>query len=206
MSRGYSVAQTARLVCALRWTCTRLSEILDAWSTQAAAAAGPNAEAEVVASGPSADQAATAGEPHVEAAVGLMELSRRLASHRETLDRLQPDSVRMAPWRQPAPADQALAAVLGELAELEGPTEHVDIAVTVIVPALAEAYGEIEAYAAPHCDAALASAARSLRHDLIRQPEPAGPVTASAAVAAERALSAAGGIVALSLLRPEDWA
>ena len=184
MSRGYSVAQTARLVCALRWSCTRLSEILEAWSTHAA----------------------RASEPHVEAAVRLMELSRRLASHRQTLDGLQPDSERMASWRQPAPADQALAAALGELAELEGPTERVDVAVRVIVPALAEVYGEIKAFAAPHCDAALASAARTLRHDLDRQAELAGPVSSSAAEAAERALVAAGGIVGAFLLRPEDWA
>lgn len=206
MSRGYSVAQTARLVCALRWTCTRLSEILDAWSTQAATPGEPSTGQAADAVGPSTGQAANAAAPDAEAAVRLMELSRRLASHRETLDGLQPDSERMAPWRQPAPADQALAAALDELAELEGPAERVAVAVWVIVPALAEAYGEIEACAAPHCDAALASAARALRHDLEGGAEPAGPLPSSHAEAAGSALSAAGGIVAQSLLRPEDWA
>ena len=71
MSRGYSVAQTARLVCALRWVCGRLSEILEAWAAEAA----------------------EAGESdHAPAGVRLAELSRQLAVHRETLDGFQPDS------------------------------------------------------------------------------------------------------------------
>lgn len=184
MSRGYSVAQTARLVCGLRWACGRLSEILDAWAGQAAAAGGP----------------------HAAAAVRLAELSRRLAVHRETLDGLQPDSERMAAWRPAAPADQALVAALDEVAMLEGPFERLAVAEEVFVPALAGVYREIGEHAAPHCDAALASAARALRHDLDREAASARAAPSGAVEAADRVLTAAGGIVEPSLLGPEGWA
>ncbi len=105
VSRGYSVAQTARLVCALRWACGRLAEMLEGWAAQAAGTPG-----------------------HAEVAAPLSELSRRLASHREALDGLQPDSELMAPWRQAAPADGSLAAALDEIAASEGSVERLDIA------------------------------------------------------------------------------
>ena len=183
MSRGYSVAQTARLVCALRWTCGRLSEMLDGWAVEAA----------------------EAGERHAEAAVRLAELGRRLASHRETLDGLQPDSVLMAPWRQAAPADQALVEALDEIAGLEGPLERLAVAEEVFVPELSDAYRQIGEHAAPHCDAALASATRALQHDLDREDSSAGVAQPGAVEAADRVLTAAGGIVESSLLRPVDW-
>ena len=197
MSRGYSVAQTARLVCGLRWTCGRLSEILEAW----------------------AGQAATASE-HAGAAVGMSELSRRLASHRETLDGLQPDSELMASWRQAAPADLSLAAALEEIAALEGSLERLTVARKVFVPQLLGVYGQICAHAAPHCDAALASAARSLGQDLDRDhhdgsPSPGGVLgrravdeterVLSAVGETERVLSAVGGIVGPSVLQPDGW-
>ncbi len=196
MSLGYSVARTARLVCGLRWACGRVSEILGAWAGQAAAAGGP----------------------HAGAAVRLLELSRRLALHRETLDGLQPDSERMAAWRQASPADQALVAALDEIAALQGPSERLAVAETVLVPALAGVYREIGQHAAPHCDAALASAVRALLHDLDREAAVAGagqPGTvetagalevASPVEAAGRVLTAAGGIVGPDVLRPGAWA
>ena len=178
---GYSVAQTARLVCSLRWVCSRLSEILGAWATEGAASN----------------------------AVELTALSRRLASHRETLDGLQPDSELMAPWRQAAPADGELAATLDEIAELEAPADRLEVISQVIVPQLAGACREIVRHAAPHCDAALASSAQALLDDLDRASErmaaPGGTVRPSAAETAERVLSAVGGIVGPSLLRPEGW-
>ena len=180
MSRGYSVAQTARLVCALRWSCGRLSEVLEAWAAPAADA-----------------------PEHAEAAATMGELSRRLASHREVLDGHQPDSELMAPWRQAAPADVALVAALDEIAASEGPVERLDIARKVLVPELANAYREIGEHAAPHCDAALASAVEALRHDLDRRAAPAGATRSAAVEAAAGALAAAGGIVERSLLRPE---
>ena len=187
MSRGYSVAQTARLVCGLRWACGRLSEILGAW----------------------AQEAATAGAPHGVASVRLAVLSWRLAAHRETLDGLQPDSHLMSPWREAAPADPALAAALDTIAATEGPSERLAVAVEVFVPRLSGVYEQIGENAAPHCDAALAAAARSLRHDLDRETAAAGtgqPGAAEAVEVADRMLSAAGGVVGPSLLRPEDWA
>ena len=185
MSRGYSVAGTARLVCALRWACGRLAEVLEVWAAQAAGAAG-----------------------HAEAAAPMWELSRRLASHREILDGLQPDSELMAPWRQAAPADVALVAALDEIAASEGTPERLDIARKVLVPGLRRVYAEIREHAAPHCDGALISTARSLGFDLDRRAAPAGAAPAGAAQsgaveAAAGALSAAGGIVERSLLRPE---
>ena len=178
---GYSVAQTARLVCALRWVCGRLSEILEAWAAEAAASD----------------------------AVELRALSRCLASHRERIDGLQPDSELMAPWRQAAPADGALAAALDEIAQLEAPADRLEAVSKVIVPQLAGACREIVMRAAPHCDAALASAAQALLDDLDRASDrtaaSSGAARLSAPEAAERALSAAGGIVGLSLLRPEGW-
>ncbi len=201
MSRGYSVAQTAQLVCTLRWTCGRLSEVLGAWAEQAAAA-----------------------PEHAEAAVELSELSRRLGAHREMLDGLQPDSELMAPWRQAAPADAALVAALDEIAALEGPAERLDIARNVLVPEFLRVYAEICERAAPHCDGALISATRSLGFDLDRERgrEPPDNTAANEAERAlttaggepsgggavndaERVLAAAGGIVAPSVLRPEDW-
>lgn len=187
MSRGYSVAQTARLVSALRWVCGRLSEIVGVW----------------------AQEAATAEAPHAVASVRLAVLSRRLGAHRETLDGLQPDSQRMASWREAAPADPVLAAALDTIAATEGPSERLAVAVEVFVPQLSGVYEQIGEHAAPHCDAALASAARSLRHNLGREAAIAGagqPSAAEAVEAASRVLSAAGGVVSPYLLRPEDWA
>ena len=183
MSRGYSVAQTARLVCALRWACGRLSEMLDGWAAQATAAR----------------------EPHAAGAARMAELSRRLASHRETLDELQPDSELMARWRQAAPADQALVAALEEIAGLEGPLERLAVAEEVFVPELSGAYRQIGEHAAPHCDGALASVARALEHDLDREDSSVGVAQPGAVESAAGVLSAAGGIVEPSLLRPEDW-
>ena len=182
MSHGYSVAQTARLVCALRWACGRLSEMLDGWAAQASAAPG-----------------------NAEAAASMSGLSRRLVSHRETLDGLQPDSELMAPWRQAAPADPALAEALDEIAGVAGPRERLAVAEEVLVPGLSDAYRQIGEYATPHCDAALASAARALRQDLRREDSPVGVVRPAAVEAAAGVLSAAGGIVGPSLLRPDDW-
>ena len=180
MSRGYSVAQTARLVCALRWSCGRLSEMLEAWAVQAAGA-----------------------PEHAEAAATMWELSRRLASHREILDGLQPSSEQMAPWRQAAPADQALVAALDEISASEGTPERLDIARKVLVPQLLRIYAEICEHAAPHCDGTLISVAGSLGFDLDRRAAPAGAARSGAVEAAAGALSAAGGIVERSLLRPQ---
>ena len=184
MIHGYSVAQTARLVCALRWACGRLSEMLDGWAAQAAAAGEPD---------------------HAPAGVRLAELSSRLAVHRETLDGFQPDSELMAPWRQAAPADPGLVPALDEIAASEGSLERLDIARTVLVPQLLRAYAEIGEHAAPHCDAALATVARTLAQDLDGEAEPAGAGPSGAVEAAARVLSAAGGIVGSSLLRPDGW-
>ena len=180
MSRGYSVAQTARLVCALRWACGRLAEMLEGWAAQAAGTAG-----------------------HAEAAAPLSELGRRLAAHREALDGLQPDSQLMAAWRQAAPADQALVAGLEEIAASEGSVERLDIARNVLVPELRRVYAEIREHAAPHCDGALISTAGSLRLDLDRRAAPAGAAQSGAVQAAAGVLFAAGGLVEHSLLRPE---
>ena len=182
MSHGYSVAQTARLVCALRWACGRLSEMLEGWAAQAASA-----------------------PEHAEAAASMSGLGRRLASHRETLDGLQPDSELMAPWRQASPSDPALAKALDEIAGLEGPLARLAIAEEVFVPELSDACRQIGEHSAPHCDAALASAARALRHDLDRGDALAGAGQPEAIEAADCALTAAGGIVGLSMLRPQDW-
>ena len=188
MSHGYSVAQTAQLVCALRWACGRLSEMLAVWAGQAAAD----------------------GTEHADAAVRMAELSRGLASHREALDGLQPDSELLAPWRCAAPANRSLAEALDEITALEGPLERLDVVTAVIVPELLGAYGEICEHAAPHCDAALASVARSLGHDLDRDHRNGGAATAESAQrgaveAAGRLLSTAGGIVGQSVLRTDGW-
>ena len=204
MSRGYSVAQTARLVCALRWSCGRLSEMLEAWAAQAAGAS-ERTEAAQAADTPERTEAAPAADTpeHAGAAAAMWELSRRLAAHRETLDGLQPDSELMAPWRRAAPADGSLVAALDEIAGLEGSVERVDVAWKVLVPEVARIYREIGEHAAPHCDAALASAVRALRHDLDRGDAPAAAGSPGAVQAAAGVLSAAGGIVERSLLRPE---
>ena len=188
MNHGYSAVQTARLVSALRWACGRLSEILGVWAGQAAAAGG-----------------------HDETAVRLMVLSRRLDAHRATFDGLQPDSERLAAWRQAAPADPSLAEALEEIAALQGPTERLAVAQEVLVPQLLGAYRDICRQAAPHCDAALASAAGSLGDDLARHRSDGaagavGDASNRAAASAESGLSAAGGLVERSLLRPGNWA
>ena len=136
-------------------------------------------------------------------------LSRRLAAHRGVLDGLQPDSERLASWRHAAPADPLLAEALDEIAALPGALERLSVAREVLVPELLGAYREICAHAAPHCDAALAAAASSLRHDLGRGGRHAAAsadAVPSSAAAAERRLSAAGGLVGRSLLRPDSWA
>ena len=201
MSAGYSAVQTARLVAALRWACGRLSEIVGAWASDGAAGAMSGAQP---GGGDSADVGAAA------AAVDMTALSRRLAAHRDVLDGLQPDSERLATWRQAAPADPLLAEAIDEIAALQGPMERLWLVREVLVPELLGAYREICAHAAPHCDAALSSAASSLRHDLghggRHAAASAGALPSSAAAAAERRLSAAGGLVGRSLLRPDSWA
>ena len=211
MNSGYSAVQTARLVAALRWTCGRLSEIVGAWATEAAAAAGGGAP---TGGGDQPDRAGRDSfDVHVAAAAAAVEmtvLSRRLAAHRDVLDGLQPDSERLASWRLAAPADPSLADALDEIAALQGPLERRGVAREVLVPQLLGAYEEIREHAAPHCDAALASAAGSLSHDLDRGrvsgAARADAASSSAAASAERSLLAAGGLVGSSLLCPDSWA
>ncbi len=213
MNSGYSAVQTARLVSALRWACGRLSEIVGAWATEAAAAAVGGAQTG------GGDQPDRSGRDSVDvhvaaavaaAAVEMTVLSRRLAAHRDVLDGLQSDSERLASWRLAAPADPSLADALDEIAALQGPLERRGVAGEVLVPQLLGAYREICEHAAPHCDAALASAAGSLGHHLDRGrvggSAPADAASSSAAASAERSLLAAGGLVGSSLLRPGSWA
>ena len=215
MSAGYSLVQTARLVAALRWACGRLSEIVGAWASDAAGSGvqpggGDSADAGAADAGAAAAAVDSADAGVAAAAVDMTVLSRRLAAHRSVFDGLQPDSERLASWRQAAPADPLLAEALDEIAALPGALERLSVAREVLVPELLGAYREICAHAAPHCDAALASAASSLRHDLGRggrhAAASADAVPSSAAAAAERRLSAAGGLVGRSLLRPDIWA
>ena len=112
----------------------------------------------------------------------------------------------MAPWRQAAPADPALAEALDAIEAMGGPSERLAVAEEVFVPELSDAYRQIGEHAAPHCDAALASAARALEQDLDRETSSAGIAQPAAVEAAASVLSAAGGIVGSSLLRPQDWA
>ena len=208
MNSGYSAEQTARLVAALRWACGRLSEIVEVWATEAATAAGGGAQ---TGGGDQPDRSGRdSADAHVAAAaVEMTVLSRRLAAHRGVLDGLQPDSERLASWRLAAPADPSLADALDEIAALQGPLERRGVAREVLVPQLLGAYQEIREHAAPHCDAALASAAGSLSHDLDRG-RVSGAVRAdaasSSAPAAKSRLLAAGGLVGSSVLRPDSWA
>ena len=216
VSFGYSAVQTARLVSALRWVCGRLSEIVEGWATAAAAGDAPTPAAAADAAGVQAgeDPAAAdivaagvqAGEDPAAAAVEMMVLSRRLASHRGVLDGLQPDSERLSVWRQAAPADASLTEALDEITALEGASERLAVARRVLVPQLVGVYRQIVEHAAPHCDGALASAAGSLGHDLAHAGHHfAAPAGAAADADAERRLSAAGGLVGRSLLRPAAW-
>ena len=211
MNSGYSAVQTARLVAALRWTCGRLSEIAEAWATEAAAAAGGGAQ---TGGGDQPDRSGRESvDVHVAAAAVAVEmtvLSRRLAAHRDVLDGLQPDSERLASWRLAAPANPSLADALDQIAALQGPLERRGVAREVLVPQLLGAYQEICEHAAPHCDAALASAADRLGHDLDRGrvggAARADAASSSVAVSVESSLLAAGGLAGTSLLRPDSWA
>lgn len=205
MSPGYSAVQTAELVSALRWACGRLSEIFEAWAMDAAAAAAGGA--------PGADREPERSDHDAGAtafAVEMTVLSRRLAAHRDVLDGLQPDSERLAAWRQATPADASVTGALDEIAAMRGTTERLAVARDVLVPQLLGAYRDIGDHAAPHCDAALATAAGSLSHDLDRnRPGDAAPHTpesSEAAAAAESRLAKVGGVVGRSLLRPAAWA
>lgn len=217
MSLGYSVAQTARLVSGLRWVCGRLSEMLQVWAQRAAASSGGS---EVDGGHERPGQAAALPGSEAEAAVRMAELGRRLAWHRETLDGLQPDSVRMAAWHQAAPVDDALAAALEEVEATGGSVERLDVALAVFVPQLADVYRQIGQHAAPHCDAALAAVTSRLLHDLqksvdpgaagdaieeAREELPAVGARSEAAESAERVLAAAGGLVAAAMVKPETW-
>ena len=200
-------------MAALRWACGRLSEIVGAWATEAAAAAVGGAP---TGGGDQPDRSGRdSADVHLAAAAVAVEmavLSRRLAAHRDVLDGLQPDSERLASWRLAAPADPSLADALDQIAALQGPLERRGVAREVLVPQLLGAYQEIREHAAPHCDAALASAAGSLGRDLDRDRGRVGgaaladAASSSAAASAERGLLAAGGLVGSSLLRPDSWA
>lgn len=212
MGPGYSAVQTARLVSALRWVCGRLSELVGVWASEAATAAAGDAQP-----GAGHPQTRTTGDSiHAgvtAAAVEMSVLSRRLASHRDVLDGLQPDSERLSSWRRAAPGDPSLADAIDEIAALHGPLERLAVARQVLIPQLLDACRDIGLHAATHCDGALVAAARSLSHDLSHDriggdSAPADPASsgAVAAEAAESRLSAAGGVVGRSLLRPTGWA
>ena len=190
VSLGYTVAQTARLVAALRWAAGHLSSVVAVWAREAAA------------DGP-------------ETAVWMTTLSRRLAWHRESLEAVQPDSVSMQPYFDAVAPDPSVRDAVDEIATLQGTPARLAVARQVLVPHLADALHEVCAHAAPHCDAALAWAAEAMGRDLRRcleaGAEPGRVVDAGsdaaaasgAAARAERALGAAGGIVPRPLLRPD---
>ena len=190
MSQGYTVAQTARLVAALRWAAGHFSSVVAVWAREAAA-----------------------DEP--EAAVWMATLSRRLAWHCESLEAVQPDSVRMQPYRDAGPPGPSGRDAVDEIAALQGTPARLAVAQQVLASHLADALGEVCAHAAPHCDAALVWAAEAMSRDLRRCLEAGGESgrlgvaghdaagASDAAVRAERALAAAGGIVPRPLLRPD---
>ncbi len=218
VTRGYTVAQTARLVAALRWAAGCVADLLGAWAGEAGA------------DGP-------------EAAIWMAAAGRHLAWHRELLERVQPDSVRMERYRDPVPPDPRLPAAIAEITELSsagqsGTAARLAVAQHVLIANLVDACDEVCAHAAAHCDAALASAAEAMGRDLqsacrtasserprldascnpdvsadtvLQLPEgadagseagdPAEPAAPEVAQA-QRALAAAGGLVPRSLLRP----
>ena len=184
MSPGYTVAQTARLVAAVRWAVGRSSDIVGEWALGAAA-----------------------GSPAM--AVWMTVLSRRLAEHRESLASLQPDSVLMEPYREAAPPDPSVQAAVEEIAALRGDGAQFAAARLVLVPQLAGACDEVCAHAAPHCDAPLARMAETISRDLNRLLETAGDLGGRAdagtdgVARCQRRLEAAGGLVPRPLLRPE---
>lgn len=191
MTHGYTVIGTARLVSALRWATGRLSEIVGAW-------------------------AADAASQDPETAVWLTALSRRLGSHCEALAEHQPDSERLAAYRGAQPPGTAVEAAVDEIGAVVPAAERFAVARRVLAPQIRDAYAEVCAHGAPHCDAALASTAEMLRCDLQRHCDATDRCNGESAPAsgragpgdsvagAERRLRAAGGIVPRSLLRPHD--
>ena len=183
MSRGYTVVQTARLVSALRWAVGRLSDIVGAWAGEAATDAP-------------------------ETAVWMTALSRRLGSHGEAWGEQQPDSELLASHRSPRSSGPAIEAAMDEIAALQGAAARFAVTRQVLIPELVGACAEIRAHAAPHCDAALASAAEMLSHDLSRHREAGDRLSGRLAArgdsvaGAERRLLAAGGIVPRSMSQP----
>ena len=182
-ARGYTAEQTARLVAGLRWTTGRLADIVGSWARDAA-------------------------DSTPEATAWLTALSRRLRWHREVLEDHQPDSVLLAPHREASPPSASLEAAFDGLAALDDDAARVAVAHRVLIPGLAAVCAGVQAQAAPHCDAALASAAAMLDDDLRRHAEAGDALSglaaggADAAEAVERRLAAAGGILPDSLVRP----
>ncbi len=191
MTHGYTVAQTARLVSAMRWVLRSVVDITDAWAHDACA----NESKESKESEES------------EAAVWLAVLSRRLASHCESFEMLQPDSVRMLPYRDAVAPDPRLPSLLDEIAELSGITARLAVVQRLLIPCLVDACDEIRTHSAPHCDAALAWTADAMGLDLARHRLAAdGEVSSTVGVSdtITQALAQAGGLVPHRLLRPES--
>ncbi len=202
-SYGYSLGQTARLVCSLRWLCSRLSEMFESWAAQAATAAAETDD--------SADAAANDADAAGKAvALELRQLGRRLGDHRAVLNGLQPDSERLAPWREAAPAHPALIAALDTIAATTDSSQRLDIALELLVPQLRNAYGQICERAANHSDGALITTAETFRSELQRhyrigRAGRSDEQRSSAVTEAERTLAAAGGLIPSEVLCSPDW-
>ncbi len=219
---GYSLEQAARLVCALRWVCGRLSEMFEIWAAQAATeAAGDNSgnadradnagSAAEDGRADSAGDAASAGNAASAVALELRQLGRRLADHRAVLDGLQPDSERLAPWRRAAPSNPSLDGALGEIEASGDSSQRLGIALDLILPQLLDAYERIRERAAGHSDGALITAAATLGAELRGQRLVGGAgqnereQLRSVVGSAERILASAGGLIPAESLCPQDW-
>ncbi len=221
---GYSLVQTARLLCTLRWLCGCLSEMFGSWATQAAdetgvagLAAADSSEGvfsldsrDAVSDDPDDSDVAAAA-----AVVELMRLSRRLADHRKVLDGLQPDSEKLATWREAAPANPKLCAALKEISVADDSassvSQRVAIAQCLIMPMLCTIYERIGEQAAWHSDGALITTAETLGAQLSRLPHVLVSDYAEAqqfrhvSAEAAKALAAAGGLIPSEVLCPQDW-
>ena len=147
---GYTVVQTARLVAAMRWATGRMFETTGAWAAEIAVA-----------------RDAVAVAAAAQTAVWMSTVSRRLGSHREAFDELQPDSELLADYRPAAAPSGDVDELLGEIAGASlAWAERLAVSLRVLIPQLLRACEEIERVGAPHCDAALIRAAAALRRDL----------------------------------------
>lgn len=181
MNTGYTVKQSAELLCAVRWVLGRLATITRLWSVKSISSH--------VASCVAVDEASD--EVVDEACVWLHTVSGCLDTHKKMFDSLQPDSEALSAYSECSTGCSACESARSEtssecssssecsVCESDrvnalnalsatdlGAVQQLILVLRVFIPHMLGLCQRVEQNCAPHCDAYLARAARMMRLEL----------------------------------------